>query len=93
MRPSLASIERQIERWIKSIKEDCLNHFIVFGETHLRYVVDEYVAYYNTLRPHQGKDNKPLTPQAIPKPDEHDFKNVICESRLGGLLKHYRYAA
>lgn len=83
-----------MERWIKSIKEECLNHYIVFGEKHLRYLVDEYVMFYNTLRPHQRKDNKPLSPQRpVPKPGEHDLENIICKSRLGGLLKHYRYAA
>lgn len=67
---------------------------MVLGEKHLQYLVDEYVAFYNTLRPHQGKDNKPLTPRGpVPDPSEHDLENIICESRLGGLLKHYRYAA
>ena len=92
--PYSPNLNAHMERWIKSIKEECLNHYIVFGEHHLRYLVDEYVTFYNTLRPHQGKDNKPLTPQKlIPEPSEDDLDNIICESRLGGLLKHYRYAA
>lgn len=88
------NLNAYIERWIKSIKEECLNHYIVFGERHLKYLIDEYVSYYNTLRPHQGVGNKVLSLQiSALEPDENNLKNVIRESRLGGLLKHYCHAA
>ncbi|QDS99305.1 integrase core domain-containing protein [Adhaeretor mobilis] len=42
-----------VERWIGSIKGECLNRFFAFGLKHLDYLVEEYVRYYNDLRPHQ----------------------------------------
>ena len=43
-----------VERWIQSIGQECLDHFIVFGEDHLNYLVSQYVEYFSTERPHQG---------------------------------------
>jgi hypothetical protein len=84
------------ERFVLTIKSECLNHFVVLGEDHLRYLVDEFVdGHYNRTRPHQGVGNLPLaegyeppTPQAPSR-----AKEVLCEQRLGGLLKHYHLAA
>ena len=45
------------EAWVGTIKRECLGKFYVFGEEHLKYLVDEYVDYYNTVRPHSGLDN------------------------------------
>jgi putative transposase len=35
------------ERWVQSAKQECLDHFVVFGEGHLRHLVSEYADYYN----------------------------------------------
>jgi putative transposase len=73
------------ERWVQSFKNECLNHFVVFGETHLRYIIREYLEYYNKLRPHQALENEPLgKTKKISK-----MGQVLCEERLGGILKHY----
>jgi|GEM_PF-5451564 len=48
------------ERWVLSIKDECLNKFMVFGIDHLNYLIREYVKYSNRLRPHQGKENQTL---------------------------------
>ena len=47
-----------VERVIQSIKHECLNKMLVFGEDHLRYVVKEYLEHYHQERPHQGIDGK-----------------------------------
>jgi putative transposase len=92
--PRVPNLNAHCERWIGSVRAECLNHFIVFGEAHLRYLVSEYVEFHNTVRPHQGLGNKPLSLAAIPDEDEPAaFSEVICEERLGGLLRHYRRAA
>ena len=44
------------ERWVRSIKEECLSKLILFGETSLRRVVFEYLQHYHEERNHQGKD-------------------------------------
>ena len=83
-----------IERWVKSIKYECLNYFIVFGKKHFDHLVDSYLEYYNELRPHQSLDNQPLTgtwPEANDplKADEQ----IVCHEKLGGLLRHYERVA
>jgi len=83
-----------IERWVKSIKYECLNFFIVFGKKHLDYLVSEYLVHYNELRPHQSLGNRPLT-GAWPNGDDplESEEQIICHERLGGVLRHYERVA
>jgi putative transposase len=94
--PLSPNMNAYIERWIQTIKVECLNHFIVLGERHLKYPVSTFVDFYNTSRPHKNKRNQPLglyqPMEATVPPLKLDV--VQCESRLGGLLKsHSRTAA
>jgi hypothetical protein len=45
-----------IIRWVRSIREECLDHILVLDENHLRRVLREYGEYYNHARPNQGLD-------------------------------------
>lgn len=74
-----------VERFIQTLQVECLDHFLVFGERHLDYLVREYVAHYHEERPHQGLENR-LVSGAPPPQSEGE---VICHTRLGGLLKHF----
>src|SRR5690606_20520139 len=56
------------ESWIGSMKRECLNHFACFGLRHFNHIVQTYTNYYNHVRPHQGKDNHPLTMSNDPIP-------------------------
>jgi hypothetical protein len=76
-----------VERFIRSIKSECLDRMIIFGEAHLRYIVSEYVRHYHTERAHQGLDN------TIIEPPPQGTGEITCQERLGGLLKFYRRAA
>jgi putative transposase len=83
-----------IERWIQSIKRECLRNFIVFGQKHLDFLVAEYTSYYNERRPHQALNNKPLTGEWREADDPlENGERIICSTRLGGLLKHYERCA
>jgi putative transposase len=83
-----------IERWIRSIKYECLNHFIVFGQKHFDFLVTSYVDYYNTLRPHQGAGNRPLSNSWADADDPLEpGERIVCDLRLGGLLRHYERRA
>jgi hypothetical protein len=42
------------ERFVQSVKSECLDHFVVFGTSHLRHILSEYLTYYHCFRPHQG---------------------------------------
>jgi len=53
-----------VERFIRSIKSECLDRMIILGEAHLRYVISEYVQHYHTERAHQGLDNNLIEPPA-----------------------------
>jgi hypothetical protein len=76
------------ERWVKSVKEECLSKLILFGEASLRRTLREYLVHYHVERNHQGKDNVLLFPTATP-PMSHVDGSVRCKERLGGLLKYY----
>lgn len=76
------------ERWVRSIKEDCLSKVILFGESSLRRVISEYEEHYHRERNHQGMDNVLLFPS--PELSRKKADPVQCRERLGGLLKYYQ---
>ena len=78
------------ERWVRSVKQECLSKLILFGEAPLSRVLAEYSRHYHSERNHQGKSNKLL----FPNPEEPTQPGPVhCHHRLGGLLKYYRRAA
>jgi hypothetical protein len=80
------------ERWVKSVKDECLSKLILFGETSLRRALCEYIVHYHGERNHQGKDNVLLFPTAMKGMNRVDV-SVGCKERLGGLLKYYHREA
>ena len=76
------------------MKHECLDHFVVFGEGHLRHLVREFMDYYHRWRPHQALGNLPPAMEKPPDPIETiDPGQVVVHERLGGLLKHYERRA
>jgi transposase InsO family protein len=78
------------ERWVRSVREECLDQIIVLGERHLRYVLQQYVEYFMKRRPHQGLK------QQVPHPREEfpTTGRIRCQHVLGGLINdYYREAA
>jgi transposase InsO family protein len=80
------------ERWVKSVKNECLSKLILFGEASLRRALREYLLHYHHERNHQGRDNTLLFPIAE-KVKNHRASAVGCNERLGGLLKYYHLEA
>jgi len=80
------------ERWVRSIKSECLSKLILFGEDSLRRAVTQFMEHYHLERPHQGKDNQLLFPSLVRSPSQN-FSCIQCHERLGGLLKFYQRAA
>ena len=80
------------ERWVRSVKQECLSKLILFGESPLSRTLTEYLAHYHGERNHQGKDNKLLFPQSGAQPKKRGSP-VACRQLLGGLLKYYQRAA
>jgi transposase InsO family protein len=78
------------ERFIGSIRRECLDHLIVLNEMQLRRILREYFAYYNEVRPHQSLEkNSPLR-REIELPNKG---RVISIPQVGGLHHRYRRAA
>ena len=90
--PRSPNLNAFAERWVRSVKSECLSKLILFGERSLRRAVDEYLEHYHRERNHPGKDNLLLFPSAEAL---HPARRraVRCRERLGGLLKHYTNAA
>jgi transposase InsO family protein len=77
------------ERFVRSIKEECLDRLIPIGERHFRRAVAEYVAHYHLERNHQGLENALITGA----PATGTIGRIRRRSRLGGVLNYYERAA
>ena len=77
------------ERFVRSIKEECLERVIVFGERHLRRTIAEFVAHYHAERNHQGIGNELIDP--LERADGQG--RVRRRQRIGGILNYYYRAA
>jgi len=75
------------------VQNECLNHFVVFGERLLDYLLREFEDFYNTVRPHQGLGNRAIGVISMPSAGVRFPSEIECESSLGGLLRHYRRKA
>ena len=88
--PHSPNLNAFAERFVKSIKTECLEQFVLFGENSLWYAVREYLSHYHAERNHQGIEN------VIPFPDGRlECRNgpVAKAERLGGLLNFYHRRA
>ena len=89
--PYSPNLNAFIERFFRSLKSECLNKMIFFGERSLRNAVGEYLEHYHFERNHQGLENRLIDPEgetvAIPT------LPIQCRERLGGMLRFYHRAA
>src|SRR6266702_7135145 len=85
--PRSPNLNAYAERWVRSVKEECLSRMILFGEASLRHVLTQYVEHFHHERNHQGKGNTLLFPSPSLE-GAHDGP-MQCRERLGGLLKYY----
>lgn len=83
------------ERWVQTLRTECLDHFLILGEMPLAHIVKEFLAHYHEERPHQSRGNVPLcdADEGEPRVLKFPTGEVKCRQRLGGLLKHYYRAA
>ncbi|HEX7507279.1 MAG TPA: integrase core domain-containing protein, partial [Polyangia bacterium] len=78
------------ERFVLSIKSECLDRLVPLGEAHLRRAVLEYTHHYREERNHQGLDNDLIDGS---HKDAAGTGAVVCRERLGGLLNFYHREA
>ncbi len=74
------------ERFVRSIKEECLGKMIFFGQGSLRRAITEYVAHYHEERNHQGLGNRRIRPSPVCAANEGVVRR---RPRLGGMLSYY----
>jgi putative transposase len=90
--PRSPNLNAVAERFVRSIKESCLDRLILFGEAPLRKAIQNFILHYHAERNHQGKDNKLLFPRTALSESPHQGM-VRCREQLGGLLKYYHREA
>lgn len=87
------NLNGRVERFIQSIKRECLYKFLLFGQKHVDHIVSEWVDYYNSVRSHSQRENLP--PRQSP-PDETnsvDRRQIAIRSFVGGLVKSFERKA
>ena len=88
--PRSPNLNSYAERFVRSIKESCLDRMIFFGEGALRKGIDEFVMHYHGERNHQGLGNRLI----VPDEGEAGYRGaVLRRERLGGMLNYYYYRA
>jgi transposase InsO family protein len=89
--PQSPNLNAYAERWVRSVKEECLSRLILFGEASLCHALTQYVQHFHHERNHQGKGNVLLFPAV--SQDIAPADPIRCRERLGGLLKYYEREA
>ena len=79
------------ERFVGTVRRECLDHLLIFNEAHLRAVLAEMARHYNQHRPHQGRQQK--APEDMPGRVVDLTAAINSRQVLGGLINEYRQAA
>jgi len=88
--PRSPNLNAYAERFVRSVKDECLNRMIFFGERSLQKATREYAAHYHRERNHQGIDNRLIEPGDRPA---STISAIECVQRLGGMLRFYHRVA
>jgi transposase InsO family protein len=85
------------ERWVGSVRRECLDRLLILGRRHLEHVLSNYVAHYNTRRPHRAFKQRPSVTQPVesdhPRADVIALGSLRRRDLLGGLIHEYELAA
>jgi putative transposase len=79
------------ERWVRTVREDCLDHLLIFNRRHLETVVTDYLRHYNRARPHRGLGLEP--PQPATAGQRTETGTIRRRDVLGGIIHEYELAA
>jgi len=88
--PMSPNLRAHVERVIQTLQHEVLNYFVIVGPKHLNYITKHAMAWYNQERPHSARDHLPPACEKPPEPQVSlKMSEIVCTTRLGGLLKHY----
>ena len=79
------------ERYAGTLRRECLNHLLIYGERHLRRIVAEYARHYNEHRPHQSREQRP--PLYEPGQSVDITSRIRRRQVVYGSINEYRRAA
>jgi hypothetical protein len=83
--PYAPNMNAYAERFVRTIRRECLDHFLIFTQTQLGNILRQFMKYYNNQRPHMDIDGQIPCQQAPP-----ETLGAICKTPvLGGLHNHY----
>jgi transposase InsO family protein len=88
--PRSPNLNAFAERFVRSIKEECLSRMIFFGPASLQHAVRQFIAHYHSERNHQGLENRLPQPASVTALPNHPVQR---RQRLGGMLSYYHRAA
>jgi hypothetical protein len=77
------------ERWVGTVRRECLDWLLLLGRRHLEQVLEEYVAHYNTARPHRALQLRAPLVHRQPTRPTRPVEAVVRRDRLGGLIHEY----
>jgi transposase InsO family protein len=81
------------ERFVRTVRSECLDHVLVYGRRHLDRVLRVYVSHYTEQRPHRGLDLATPAGMHVPPTGGSRGTQVARKEVLGGLIHEYRWAA
>jgi transposase InsO family protein len=84
--PRSPDLNAYIERFHWSLKEECLDRMIFFGEQSLRKAISMFLKHYHAERNHQGIGNRLIEPGEEVGLRDGD---ILCQERLGGMFRYY----
>ncbi len=84
--PRSPNLNSYAERFVRTIKEECLARMIFFSEASLRRAIHEFVEHYHRERNHQGLENRLIDPE---EEVVGSIGEIQCRERLGGMLRYY----
>ena len=92
--PVSPNLRAHVERFIQSLKQECLDKFVIVAERHLNHVNREWWLHYNRERPYSAREYLP--PDYVAQPPlalTVQHRDIVCTTRLGGLLRSYERRA
>src|SRR3954463_11153309 len=88
--PQAPRAKAYAERWVRTVRRECLDRVLIYNTRHLLAVLGEYLAHYNRHRPHQGRGQRPPDRDTLPAPTaDLGAVQVRHKKVLHGLINEY----
>jgi hypothetical protein len=94
IRPQAPKANAYADRWVRTVRTECLDWILIWNRRHLERILDDYVTHYNTARPHRRIDlDVPVPPVDMTRANTDRVGRIERVDVLGGLIDEYAKAA